>query len=148
MRRALLAILLIWSLPTSGVEVRQPLIAGGLEIFYGVMPAEVLLAHPPDHAERTMHGGVPGVGDTYHLVVSLFDSKKRVRITDAQVQARVSETGQPLQTKPLQPMTMAGVIAYGGYFSMTSPGPVHITLDIVRSSGRPPIQVSFEHHRR
>jgi hypothetical protein len=139
---------LVWSLTSAAAEVRQPLLAGDLEIFYGVMPAEVLRAHPPDHAERTMHGGVPGARNTYHLIVSLFDTKKRVRITDAQVKARISEAGLTPQTKPLQPMLMAGVITYGNYFNMTDPGPFRITLHITQPHGGPPVQVSFEHRHR
>lgn len=147
-RRALCAFVLVWSLTSAAAEIRQPIIAGDLEIFYGVMPAEVLFTYPPNHAERTMHGGVPGVRNTYHLVVSLFDTKKRVRITDAQVQARVSEAGLTPQTSPLQPMLMAGVVTYGNYFTMTAPGRFRIALNITQPHGGPPVQVSFEHRHR
>lgn len=145
---ALCSLMLIWSLTSTAAEVRQPIVADNLEIFYGVMPAEVLLAHPSDHTERTMHGGVPGVRNTYHLVVSLFDTQKRTRISDAQVQARVSEAGLTPQTSPLQPMLMAGVVTYGNYFTMTAPGPFRITLNITQPHGGPPVQVSFEHRHR
>lgn len=147
-RCALSAIVLVWSLTSTAAEVRQPIIVGDLEIFYGVMPAEILRAHPPEHAERTMHGGVPASRNTYHLVVSLFDATNRARITDAQVEARVREAGLTPQTKPLQPMTMAGVVTYGNYFSMTPPGPFRITLDITLPHGGPPVQASFEHRHR
>ena len=147
MRCAVYALILICSLTSTAAEIRQPIIAGGLEIFYGVMPAEVLRAHPSDHNERTMHGGVPGARNTYHLIVSLFDTK-RVRITDAQVQARVSEAGLTPQIKPLQPMLISGVVTYGNYFNMTAPGPFRITLDITQPHGGPPVTVSFEHRHR
>lgn len=148
MRCAISSLMVVWTFTSSAAEVRQPIIVGNLEIFYGVMPAEVLRAHPPDHTERAMHGGVPGARNTYHLVVSLFDTKKQVRITDAQVQARVSEAGLTPQTKALQPMPMAGVVTYGNYFTMTPPGPFRITLDITQPYGGPPVQVNFEHRHR
>lgn len=31
----------------------------GLTIYYGIVPAAIVNGHPPTHAERTMHGGVP-----------------------------------------------------------------------------------------
>ncbi len=148
MRSTLCALIFVWSLTSTAAEVKQPIVAGDLEIFYGVIPAEILRAHPSAHTERTMHGGVPGSRNTYHLIVSLFDTKKRVRITDAQVQARVSEAGLTPQSKPLQIMLMADAITYGNYFTMTAPGPFRITLDITQPHGGPPVQVSFEHRHR
>jgi hypothetical protein len=147
-RHALFALILVWSLTGTAAEVKQSILAGNLEIFYGVMPAEVLRAHPSDHTERTMHGGVPGARNTYHLIVSVFDTQKRERIADARVQARVSEAGLTPQTKPLQSMLMAGVVTYGNYFTMTAPGPFRITLDIAQPHGGAPVQVNFEHRHR
>ena len=147
-RTALLAIVFAWPLSGTAAEVRQPIIAGDVELFYGVMPASVLLGHPADHAERTMHGGVQVTRNTYHLVVSIFDTKKGGRITDAQVQAGISEPGLAPQTKPLETMTMAGVVTYGNYFTMSGPGPFRITIDIRRPHGRPPVQAGFEHRHR
>jgi hypothetical protein len=139
---------LAWSLFSAAAEVRQPIVAGDIEIYYGVMPASVLLAHPSDHAERTMHGGARLSRNSYHLVVSIFDTKKRERVADAQVQASVSEPGLVPQTKPLQTMAMAGVITYGNYFTMSGPGPFLITLDIKRQHGGAPVQTGFEHRHR
>lgn len=148
MRCTLYSLILAWSLTGMAAEVKQPIVAGDLEIFYGVMPAEILRVHPSDHAERTMHGGVPGARNTYHLIVSLFDTKKRSRIVNAQVQARVTEAGLTPQTKPLQTMVITGAVTYGNYFTMTAPGPFRITLDITQPHGGPPVQVSFEHRLR
>ena len=146
-RYILSALAILWSLASAAAEVRQPLVVGNLEIFYGVIPAAVLLGHPPDHTERTMHGGVPS-RNAYHLVVSLFDAKTRERVTNANVQARVSEAGLAPQTKPLQTMLLAEAITYGNYFSMSGPGPFRVTLDVTRLHGGPPVRVSFEHRHR
>lgn len=147
-RAALFAATLAWPLSGTAAEVRQPIIAGDVEFFYGVIPASVLLGHPADHAERTMHGGVQVTRNTYHLVISLFDVKEHRRITDAQVQASISEPGLAPQTKPLQSMTMAGVVTYGNYFTMSGPGPFRITIDIRQPHGGPPAHASVEHRHR
>src|SRR6266536_931998 len=34
-------------------------LAGGLAIYIGVVPAEIVKGHPSPHAEKTMHGGAP-----------------------------------------------------------------------------------------
>ena len=146
-RYTLSALAILWSLASTAAEMRQPIVAGDLEIFYGVIPAAVLLGHPAHHTERTMHGGVPS-RNAYHLVVSLFDAKTRERVTDARVQASVSEAGLVPQTKPLQTMLLAEAITYGNYFSMSGPEPFRVTLDVTRPHGGPPVKVSFEHHNR
>ena len=146
-RYTLSAFAILWSLNSTAAEVQQPLVAGTLEIFYGVIPAAVLLGHPADHTERTMHGGVPS-RNAYHLVVSLFDAGTRERVTDARVQANVSEAGLVPQTKPLQTMVLAEAVTYGNYFSMSGRGPFRITLDVTRAHGGPPVKVSFEHRHR
>ena len=33
--------------------------AGGLAVYLGVVPAEIVKGHPPGHTEGAMHGGPP-----------------------------------------------------------------------------------------
>jgi hypothetical protein len=146
-RSTLFALAFLWSPASNAAEVRQPIVASNLEIFYGVIPAAVLLGHPAEQAERTMHGGVPS-RNAYHLVVSLFDAKTRERVTDARVQASVSEARLVPQTKPLQTMVLAGAITYGNYFSMSGPGPFRVTLDVTRPHAGPPVKVRFEYRNQ
>ena len=47
----------------------------GVDIYYGMVPAQLAAKHPLSHEERTMHGGVKGAKDAYHLLVALFDAK-------------------------------------------------------------------------
>lgn len=147
-RLVLLAIALAPALPGKAAENRQPIAAGDIEIFYGVIPASVLLAHPADHPERTMHGGIKITSNTYHLLISIFDTKKRERITDAQMHATVRKPRLAPQTKPLETMPMAGVINYGNYFTISEPGTYRITLDINRSGSVSPIQATFDYVHR
>ncbi len=54
-RYLLSAITILWSLGSTAAEVRQPVVVGTLDIFYGVIPAAVLLGHPADHTEPVIH---------------------------------------------------------------------------------------------
>lgn len=131
-------------------ETGQPVRAGGLEIFYGVVPAEILLGHPGDHEERRMHGGIPRGRGQHHVIVSLFDGKTRQRVEGATVTARVGEIGLGSQEKKLEPMQFGGTATYGNYFSMAAPGPYRVELVIRRASGAQSVKATFEysHPRR
>jgi hypothetical protein len=151
-RRVLL--LLAFALPVPGnavaTEQRQPLKAGNFQIFYGVIPAEAILGHPADHAERKMHDGVPRGAGQHHLIVSLFDAPTRQRVTDANVRARVTEPGLAPQRKTLEAMTIAGAITYGNYFRMSGSGPYRVEIEIIRPGSTGPVKITFEysHPRR
>lgn len=100
----------------------------GVTIFLGVMPAEILRGHPAAHPEASMHGGPSGSGRERHVLISLFDAKG-VRLENMEVQARVGEVGLSAVQKQLEPMTIAGTVTYGNFFSMPKPGPYGIELD-------------------
>jgi len=68
-------------------------VAEGVDIYLGVIPAEMILGHPKLHTEAEMHGGVPVGEHRYHVTVALFDAATGKRITGAQVKASVSELG-------------------------------------------------------
>ena len=67
---------------TPAADSAQPIRAGGLEIFYGVIPAEILLGHPSSHEERQMHGGTPRGRGQHHLIVNPHSST-RMPVGDA-----------------------------------------------------------------
>lgn len=123
----------------------QPLRADDLEIFFGVVPSEIVLGHPRDHFERKMHGGVPSGSGQHHLVVSLFDAKTAARITAAKVEAAVTEPGLSVTRKQLEPMTFAGAVTFGNYFNMQASGPLPARADDSSSrqkpAGRHPLRV-------
>jgi uncharacterized protein involved in high-affinity Fe2+ transport len=88
-----------------------------------------------------MHGGVP-VGEN-HLTVALFDDRTGVRITRAKVSATITGPDRFKLTKKLEPMTIAGVVTYGNYFSMPGPGPYRIVLHIQAPDARQGIEAVF-----
>ena len=130
-------------------ETGQVTRVNGIDVFYGVIPAEIISGHPADHTERKTHGGVPRGSGQHHLIVSLFDSKTRQRIENAQVSARIGELGLTPQSKTLEPMQFAGTVTYGNFFTMTSSGPYRIEVEI-RPHGGVPAKAVFEyrHPRR
>jgi hypothetical protein len=116
-------------------------VVDGVAIYFGILPAELVRGHPPNHPESGMHGGVP-VGEN-HLTVALFDDKTGVRITRAKVSATITGPDRLKLTKKLEPMTIAGAVTYGNYFSMPGPGPYRIVLHIQTPDARRDIEAVF-----
>lgn len=101
-------------------------VVSGVAIYFGMMPAQLVRGHPPEHPESGMHGGVPA-GEN-HLVVALFDDKTGARIIDAQVSATITGPDNFKAEKKLEPMVIAGTTTFGNYFYMPGPGPYRIAL--------------------
>ena len=120
---------------------------GDIDIFYGILPAQVAGKHEPSHEERTMHEGVPRGRDEYHLIVALYH-KDGTRITDAQVRATVAELGMAGASKTLEPMRIADTTSFGNYFALRGAGPYLITLEIQPSGANKPIEAVFEYRAR
>jgi hypothetical protein len=133
----------------AAVNPDQPIRMDGMELFYGLIPAEILRGHPSDHEERSMHGGVPHGKGVYHLIVSVFDAKTITRITDAVVTASVTEAGMAIQNQTLEAMLFGGNVAYGNYFAMSNPGPYEIVVNVRRPGEHKTATARFQYwHRR
>jgi hypothetical protein len=123
----LLASLLLVVSATAAVDgYRQ--VVDGVAIYFGVVPAELVRGHPPEHPEGQMHGGVP-VGEN-HIMVALFEDKTGKRITRAEVTATITGPGNFKAEKKLEPMIIAGAATFGNYFTMSGPGPYRIAVRI------------------
>jgi len=128
----------------------QPIRLDGLELFFGIVPAEILRGHPSDHEERSMHGGVPRGKGAHHLIVSVFDAKTQSRIIDGTVTANVTEVGMATQSRTLEAMSFGGNVSYGNYFSMPNQGPYDIVVNVQRPGDGKAVTVRFQylHPRR
>ncbi len=101
----------------------------GIAVYIGIVPAELVRGHPPEHPEATMHGGVT-VGES-HLTVAVYDAKSGQRIRNAAVAARIiDDRGISNVRKKLEPMLIADSPTFGGYFSMQSAGTYRIEIEI------------------
>lgn len=118
--------------------------AQGLAFHYGVVPAEVVLAHPGSHAEREMHGGARR-GES-HIVLALFDQDDQRRIAEADVTVHIMLAGGSSVTRRLEPMTIAGMPGFGAFVSMGMPGIYRIRFD-VRRPGVPGVASAEFQHR-
>lgn len=117
-------------------------VAGGVSVYFGIVPAEIVRGHPREHPESEMHGGVPA-GEN-HIMVALFDDKTGERIVRAEVVARVRGGRAPEVEKRLESMTIAGSLTYGNYFYMAGSGPYQIELRIYAPGRNKPISMRFE----
>jgi len=104
----------------------------GMVLYYGIVPAEILRDHPPEHEEQKMHANVVQARGTHHLVVSIIDEKTRKRITDASVTASVSELGMSAQNRKLEMMSFGSAVTYGSFFAMSKSGPYEIVINVRR----------------
>ena len=117
--------------------------SGGLLFHYGLVPAEVVLAHPQSHAEREMHGGARR-GES-HIVLALFDANDQTRIAQAEVTLHITLAGGASTTKRLEPMTIAGQPGVGGFVSVGVPGIYKIRFDVRRPGAAGAANAEFEH---
>lgn len=136
----------------------------GAEIsgYLGVVPAEIVKGHPVGHAERTMHGGPPPKAHEYHVIVALFDTATGARITNAAVSVTIFGPGNtliygqshptpsgskpsPLPRTPLEPMTIAGTITYGGFFELPEATSYTIQVTARRPGASRPVVLNFNY---
>ena len=129
----------------AGANPEQPIRFDGLELFFGLVPAEILRGHPIGHEEQTMHGGVPRGTGVRHLIVSVFDAKTRTRITNATVAGSVTQAGMATQNRKLEAMTFGGAMSYGNYFSMPDQGPYEIVVNVRRPGNSKAATARFQY---
>lgn len=139
----LLATALLIASPAGAADYYKT--ADGMAVYLGVLPAELVLGHSPEHPEKQMHGGVPRGKRQHHIVIALFDSRNGERITDADVSARVQELGLAPISKKLEPMTIDKTVSFGNYFALSAPGPYRIDVEIRRHGAPKPITVRFDY---
>lgn len=120
----------------------------GMEIFYGVVPAQVVARSAQAHDPK-MHGGKLRSPGSHHLVVSLFDVKSGERISDATVTATVTPLGMARVEKQLDPMQINDTTSYGNFFDFpASSAPFRIAFKITRPAILPHNAVTAEFEYR
>lgn len=123
-------------------------VVDGVAVYLGILPSEFIQGHPDKQIEKTMHQGKFAFRQRIHIVIALFDDKTGKRIENATVMASVMKTGTAVQSKQLEPMSIADTITYGNYFNMPANEIYHIKLSIKLKSGKV-INSKFTHkHQR
>lgn len=116
--------------------------AGGLTVYLGVIPAEIVKGQP------AMHGRAPGGPHEYHVVAAIFDAASAARVSDATVTAKVSGLGLSGSEKTLEPMSIANTTTYGGFFHLPGADLYTVTLTIRRPGSQQPVVVAFKYDHR
>jgi hypothetical protein len=121
---------------------------GGLAVYLGVVPAEIVKGHQAGHAEQTMHGGPPTGRHEHHVVVAVFEAASGVRVSDATVTAQISGLGLAGTKKKLEPMEIANTITYGGFFGLPGADLYAVRLAIQRAGTDRTWMVDFNYDHR
>ena len=124
--------------------------SGGLVVYLGVVPADLIRAYSTAYPERHMHGGPPRGTTHYHVMISIFDDATGRRVDDATVEAEVAGVGLAGVRKRLEPMAIADTVTYGNYFSMIGHDRYRIRLHIRRPGAADAVETAFTygHHLR
>jgi hypothetical protein len=126
----------------------EPQTKGGVTVYLGVVPAEIVKDPPPHSAEKPMHGRVPRGAHEYHVVAAVFDSASGSRVSDATVTAQVSGLGLSGGKKKLEPMQIAGTTTYGSFFSLPGRDLYSVKITVKRPGGTRPTTVDFKYNHR
>jgi hypothetical protein len=127
---------------------RNRKVVDGTEVYLGIVSAESMRAqYSKGTPESSMHGGIPSGKGYYHVNVSLFDSKTRAAIADAQVEASAKEPVSGGQTKTLELVTLNNTKSYGNYFRMTGNNPYTITVRVLRPGAPRAVEATFDFKR-
>jgi len=133
---------------TAGPDPNHQII-DGIEIYLGIVSAESIREeHPKTDAESLMHGGIPKGKDYYHVNVSLFDAQTTAVITDAQVEARVSDSDGRGETKKLEIMGISNTISYGNYFRIPRNASYAVTVQVRKPDASRASQARFDFNFR
>jgi hypothetical protein len=123
--------------------------AGGVTVYLGVVPAEIVKGLAAgDATERPMHGGIPKGPHEYHFVAAVFDATSGARVSDAVVTAEVSGLGLSGSKKKLEPMQIAGTTTYGGFFDLPGFDLYTVKLTVEHSGASSAVlQFKYDHRR-
>ena len=102
----------------NSIAVGESKTSGGLTVYLGVVPAEIVKGPSPHSAEQPMHGRIPRGPHEYHVVAAVFDAATGARVSDASVTARVSGLGLSGPSKKLEAMEITGARSYGAFFNL------------------------------
>lgn len=137
-----------WSGVRAATDNGQSRTIGGLTVYLGVVPAEIVKGPAARSAERPMHGRIPKGAHDYHVVVAVFDAANGTRVSDADVTAQISGLGLSGTSAKLEPMEIAGTTTYGAFFNLPGRDLYTVKLTIRRSGTIQPVVLQFKYDHR
>jgi len=141
-RGTLAAALALGAVATVSAQSANPYhqAVNGMEVYFGVMAAEIVRGHPATQTEARMHTQHQPVPGEKHVVVAIFDAASGARITDATATLRVIGGGPE---RPLELMNIAGSESYGNYLTLPDQGSHKVRVVINRPGQSGPVAVTF-----
>jgi len=112
----------------------------GTDIHLGIVQVDSLPA-------QQRKAGAPSGKGYYHLNISLFDSKTKAAISDAQIRVKVADPMR-VETKTLEAISANNMVSFGGYFRMPGPEPYKITAQIQRPGVAGVTEAKFQYKVR
>lgn len=123
--------------------------SGGLAVYLGILPAEMVKGHAAGHQEATMHGGVPGGRHEYHVLVAVFDAASGERLVDADVTATISGLGHVGGSRlRLEPMEIENTVTYGNFVDFPGSDIYEINILVKRPGISPSVSMQFRYDHR
>jgi hypothetical protein len=122
--------------------------SGGLTVYLGMIPAEIVKGPGPHSAERPMHGRIPRGPHEFHVVAALFDAANGTRVSDAAVTAQVSGLGLSGAKKQLELMQIEGTTTYGAFFNLPGRDIYIVKLSVERPGAARPLSFEFKYDHR
>ena len=132
-------------------ETDESKTAGGLTVYLGVVPAEIVKG-PPTHVllskgphEYDIMSKSP---HDYQIVAAIFDAASGERVSHVIVTAEVFGLGLSGSKKQLEPMQIAGTTTYGGFFDLPGSDLYTVKLTVERSGTNAAVlQFKYDHRR-
>ncbi|MFQ5953437.1 MAG: hypothetical protein ACE5JZ_00055 [Kiloniellales bacterium] len=121
----------------------------GMLVHLGIMSTQVMRQHPDQYPEHFIEGEPPAGRHMYHVLVTVFERSSGERITNADVEMRVSPIGLAGRQKHLHAMSVRGAACYCNYFYMPPTDSYRISVQI-RRPGVPVVaraKFLYTHHR-
>ncbi len=117
---------------------------GGVRVHLGIIPAATLRLDAEHFGEHNLQCPPPRARDSYHVLVALFDVSSGERITDAEVNTRISPLGLVGPRKHLHPVSVADAVTYCSYFDLAPMDTYSIEVEIRRRDATDVIKATFE----
>ncbi len=119
-------------------------LADGVLVYLGVMPTATMLEHKADYPGHFPNERVPTGKNVHHVMLALFDNLSGERITDADVDARISPLRLVGPKKHFHTMTEAGAPTYCAYFTLSPRDRYVIHVTVSRPQMTELVEAEFE----
>ena len=120
-------------------------LADGVLVYLGVIPTEVMLEHRAFYPGHFAGEAVPTGKNVYHVTLALFDHATGERITDADVEARISPLGLVGPKKGFHTMTEAGALTFFEYVTLSPHDRYVIHVTVRRPQATEVVEATFEY---